>query len=250
MWHIQKTRNNLCSVIEGVKFASFVGGGGKTTLIEHLARACLARQRSVAVTTTTKIFTAEPFMLFDDWVKGTRTAPFMHIGKTVEGGKLTALTPDEVEALGSDFDVVLVEADGAKSHPLKYPADHEPVIPSFSDRVFVIAGLDALFRPFKDVVFRHELFSRHTGSEPPRLVYPDVFTGLFSDDALLKGTAGLKRTIVLNKYDACPHRHLAVILMQRIMNRTGITEGLITALRHGVWYSIRTVPGSGFQVPG
>lgn len=243
MWHIQRT-SDPCRLIEGVKFASFVGGGGKTTLIEHLARACLARQRSVAVTTTTKIFTAEPFTLFDDWVKGTRTAPFMHIGKSVEGGKLTGLNPDEVETLGSDFDVVLIEADGAKNRPLKYPAAYEPVIPSFSDRIFVIAGLDALFHPFKDVVFRHELFTSLTGSEPPRLVYPDVFIGLFSDDALLKGTAGLKRTIVLNKYDACPHRHLAAILMQKIMKQTGITKGLITALRHGVWYEMRTGAGS------
>ncbi len=243
MWHIQRT-NDPCRLIEGVKFASFVGGGGKTSLSEALASACLARQRSVAITTTTKIMAARPLTLFDDRANATPGSSFTHVGKTIEGGKLTGLSIEEVEALGNDFDVVLVEADGAKGRPLKYPADHEPIIPPFSEKVFIIAGLDALFQPFRDVVFRHELFCRRTGAEPPRLVYPDVFVRLFSDDALLKGTAGLRRTIVLNKYDSCRHRHLAAVLMEKIMESTGIMEGLIAGVRHGVFYEMRTGYGS------
>jgi len=68
MWHIQRT-NDPSSLIGGIRFASFIGGGGKTTLIEYLARSCVARHRSVAVVTTTKIFALEPFVVFDDWVK-------------------------------------------------------------------------------------------------------------------------------------------------------------------------------------
>ena len=75
-----------------------------------------------------------------------------------------------------------------------------------------MAGLDALFKPFGSAVFRHDLFSRETGTEPPRLVYPDIFIRLFQDDALLKSTSGLNRTIVLNKYDTSRPRHLAAVL--------------------------------------
>jgi hypothetical protein len=64
-----------------------------------------------------------------------------------------------------------------------------------------VAGLDALFKPFGDAVFRHELFSRETGTEPPRPRIPRHLHRLFQDDALLKSTAGFTRTIVLNKYD-------------------------------------------------
>jgi probable selenium-dependent hydroxylase accessory protein YqeC len=242
MWHIQKT-SDPSDLIRGVRFASFVGGGGKTTLIERLASACLARGKSVAVATTTKIFSVEPFAVFDDWIRGPRADSFIHIGKTIEGPKLTGLTFEEAKALGNDFDVVLIEADGAKGHPLKYPASYEPVIPPFSDRVFIVAGLDALFRPFPNVVFRHELFSRDAGTEPPRLVYPDIFVRLFRDDALLKSTAGLNRTIVLNKYDTSRPRHLAAVLMEKIMDRTGIEEGVIAAVKHGILY--RMVMGDG-----
>ena len=128
MWHIQRT-NDPSDLIGNMKFVSFVGGGGKTTFIEHLARACLAVGKSVAFATTTRIFIAEPFTLFDDWMKGPRGAPFMHIGKTIEGPKLTALPFAEVEALGNDFDVVLIEADGAKGHPLKYRRPTNPSSP-------------------------------------------------------------------------------------------------------------------------
>jgi probable selenium-dependent hydroxylase accessory protein YqeC len=243
MWHIQRT-SDPSELIGDVKFASFVGGGGKTTLIEHIARSCLARGKSVAIATTTKIFTVEPFAVFDEWIRGPRAASFIHIGKTVEGPKLTGLTFEEVKVLGRDFDVVLIEADGAKGHPLKYPASYEPVIPPFSDRVFIVAGLDALFKPFRETVFRHELFSRDTGTEPPRLVYPDIFVRLFQDDALLKSTAGFNRTIVLNKYDTSRPRHLAAVLLERIMDRTGIDHGVITAAKYGVWYGIRRGNGS------
>ncbi len=95
--------------------------------------------------------------------------------------------------------------------------------------------MDALFKPFAEAVFRSELFRERTGLDP-RLVYPDIFLRLFSDDALLKGTAGMNRTVVLNKYDTYPHRHMAAILLGKIMEQTGITEGVIAAAKYGIWY--------------
>ena len=234
---IQRT-NDPCSFIEGVKYASFTGGGGKTTLIERLAYSCIARKISVAIATTTKIFAVKPFFTFADWKTRGPHPSFARIGKTIEDGKLTGLSPDEVRMLGAVYDVVLIEADGAKGCPLKFPAPHEPVIVPFSDKIFIVAGMDSLFRPFDDAVFRARLFREHTGLDP-RLVYPDIFLRLFSDDALLKGTAGMNRAVVLNKYDAYRHRHLAAVLLEKIMEQTGITEGLVTAGKHDIWYRFR-----------
>lgn len=237
MLHIQRT-NDPYELIEGVKFASFVGGGGKTTLIERLARSCLSRNKSVVIATTTKIFAIEPSVTFDDWRNTGSGASFIRMGKTIEDGKLTGLSPDEISLLGTVYDVVLVEADGAKNCPLKFPADHEPVIIPHSQKVFVVAGMDALFKPFEEAVFRSQLFRERTGLNP-RLVYPDIFLRLFSDDALLKGTAGMDRTVVLNKYDACRHRHMAVILLRKIMEQTGISEGVIAAAKYGIYYRLK-----------
>lgn len=237
MLHIHRTTDPYC-LIEGITFASFVGGGGKTTLIEHLARSCLARNRSVAIATTTKIVAAEPYVTFADWkTRGPHTS-FVRIGKTVENGKLTGLTFDEIKLLGTVYDVVLVESDGAKGRPLKFPAPHEPVIMPYSDKVFIVAGMDAIFRPFDEVVFRSQLFREQTGINP-RCVYPDVFLRLFSDDALLKDTAGMDRYVVLNKYDAYRHRHMAALLLKKILEQTGISEGVIAAARYGIWYGMR-----------
>ncbi len=241
MLYIQRT-NDPYHLIDGIKFASFVGAGGKTTLTEHFARGCLAHNKSVAITTTTKIFAVEPFVLFDDWKTSRPNTSFVRIGKTFENGKLTALSHDEMIEVGKVYDVVLIEADGAKNYPLKFPADHEPVLMPYFDRVFIVAGMDALFKPFSEMVFRSELFRERTGIDP-RLVYPDVFLRLFSEDALLKGTDGMSRTIVLNKYDTCRHRHMAAVLLKQIMEKTGISEGIIAAAKYGIWYTGRKIMG-------
>jgi probable selenium-dependent hydroxylase accessory protein YqeC len=236
---IQRTNNPL-DFVEGVKYASFTGGGGKTTLIERLAYSCISRNISVAIATTAKIFAVKPFLTFADWKTRGPDPSFARIGKTLEDGKLTGLSADEVRMLGAVYDVVLIEADGAKGCPLKFPAPHEPIIVPFSDKVFIVAGMDSLFRPFDDVVFRAPLFREHTGLDP-RLVYPDIFVRFFSDDALLKGTVGMDRTIVINKYDAFPHRHMAAVLLKKIMEKTGISEGLITAAKYGMFYRLSAI---------
>ena len=90
------------------------------------------------------------------------------MGKSVDQEKLTGVGAGEVAALGEEYDLVLVEADGAKGRPLKYPAAHEPVIPPCSGRTVVVAGLDALGRTIAEAVFRSELFIRATGLSPGR----------------------------------------------------------------------------------
>ena len=54
-------------------------------------------------------------------------------------------------------DVVLVEADGSKMLPLKFPNATEPMIPEKTDEIFVVCGLNALERKAKDVCHRLEL---------------------------------------------------------------------------------------------
>ena len=50
---------------------------------------------------------------------------------------------------------MLIEADGAKHHSLKYPAAHEPVIVPETTEVILLMGLWELGKPAETVVYRY-----------------------------------------------------------------------------------------------
>ena len=161
-------------LVVDTQYIAFVGAGGKTSLIEYLARETAKRNKKTVITTTTKIYAREPYMLLTQ-NRGSNDAADNPIraGKTIENSKLTAVTFDDIRELGKTFDIVLIEADGAKGKPLKYPAPHEPVIPPFSGMVFVLAGLDGLFGQIKEEVFRWDILREKVETHRQR----DYFTG-------------------------------------------------------------------------
>lgn len=244
MWHFQKI--SLLELLPNSKYVSFVGAGGKTTLAERLGREAGLAGKSVAVTTTTKIFAKKPYVLFED-IRSSGSSRertpdgFVRIGKTHEGEKLTGLTFDDVRMLGDTFDLILIEADGAKRYPLKYPAEHEPVIPPFSDRVFVVAGLDALHQKVSASVFRWELARGVAGISRDAVVTTDLFSAFFSSSALLKDVDLSKCTFVLNKYDALKNRPEAAEAARKILERTGGAEVIISSSLHRLFYRLTAI---------
>ena len=244
MWHFQ--RIDPLQLLHGAKYVSFVGAGGKTTLTEYLGREAGSRGRNVAVTTTTKIFATEPYTLFDHVVSSSPRGSasrdgFTRIGKTREGEKLTGLTFDEVRLLGGLFDLVLIEADGAKRLPLKCPAEHEPVVPPFSDIIFVVAGLDALHTTVGESVFRWELSRGIEGISREAVITTDLFSRFFSRSALFKGVDPARCTIILNKYDALRHRHEAAEAAAKILEKSGAGEAVISSPLHRLFYRLTAV---------
>jgi len=243
MWHFQ--RIDPLQLLTGIKYASFVGAGGKTTLTEYLGREAGLKGRRAAVTTTTKIYAREPYTLFEDILSsppagGTREG-FTRIGKTRQGEKLTGLDFDDVRLLGDLFDLVLVEADGAKRYPLKCPAGYEPVIPPFSDRIFVVAGLDALHTTVGESVFRWELSRGIEGVSREAAVTTGLFSKFFSPSALLKGVDSARCTIILNKYDVLKERREAAETAERILERTGSAGAIISSPLHRLFYRVTAV---------
>ncbi len=219
-------------------YVSFVGAGGKTTLIEYIAAEAIRRGKRVAITTTTKIWAKEPYVLWVDLGKGQARPDFVRVGKTVAGGKLTALEAEEVAELGSAYNLVLIEADGSKGKPLKYPSEYEPVIPPFSDRVIVVAGLDALSGRVDEQIFRWELFERATGVAGDTRVTPSLFSRFFEDDTLMKGVDREKCVIVLNKYDACAERHAVTDLAKEVLEKAGATRAIVSSARFQTFYAL------------
>lgn len=234
MWYFRKI--DPLSLFENKKHVSFVGAGGKTSWAEYLAARALPMGRRTLITTTTKIWAKEPCAALDEASGPMREGRFFRLGKSVEGRKLTGLTPDELLKAGENYDFVLNEADGAKNMPLKYPASFEPVIPSFADLTVVVAGLDALSATIGDVLFRAELLEKMRGTSQAERVTVPFFVSLFEKEALLKGVSLDRCLVVLNKYDACPERERVLRLAKGVSERVAGAPVLVSSLRHGIFY--------------
>jgi probable selenium-dependent hydroxylase accessory protein YqeC len=240
MWHFRK--NNPYALMAQSRFVSFVGAGGKSTLIEYIAAEGVRRGKRVAITTTTKIWAREPYVLFDRGARWQADLPeFARVGKTVEDGKLTGLNPGEIWELAQSYDLVLIEADGSKGKPLKYPADYEPVVPPFSDLVLVVAGLDAVSHRVDEVVFRHELFTGATGVPGNAQLSEELFLAFFDPEIMLKNVEPEKCVIVLNKYDACRRRGAVTDIAKFASRVADNAPVLISSPKLGIFYGLEAI---------
>ena len=128
------------------RMIALVGGGGKTTNMYALAKEARDAGKTVAVTTTTHIMPHPSLFLVDESDPAKLRALLGTYGIVTVGrlDRRDKMTGGDVDACLAAADVVLIEADGARLHPLKVPADHEPVIPPRADAVIAVAGMDSL----------------------------------------------------------------------------------------------------------
>lgn len=237
MWHFQRI-DPLHSILP-LKYVAFVGAGGKTSLIEYLADRLTRVGKTVAITTTTKIFAREPYyVLCNDNSLSTLSPPMARFGKSLQEDKLTAVDPEDILRLGSMFDTVLIEADGAKRMPLKCPAPYEPVIPSVAEKIFVVSGLDALWQKIHEAVFRWELLRDSTGVPGDTVITPEIFISFFSESMLLKGVNMQRCCIVLNKYDALPQKKIGFDIARGLCRNMETLKIIISSINLRSFYKI------------
>mgnify|MGYP002514766421 CR=1 FL=1 len=138
---------------------AFVGSGGKTSLLKEYAKKYLKQKKTVFVTTSTHMYIEEYTLISDDAdeiIERLKKDNFVMAG-IKDGCKITALSKETYEKVCRHADVVLIEADGSKQLPLKFPAEGEPVIYDNVDEIIVVAGVFALNKKTKDVCHRLEL---------------------------------------------------------------------------------------------
>ena len=149
--------------LKDARIVALCGAGGKTSLLYALGREWTLRRERAALTTSTHIQTRMPqgCVLWDEpdeeallahWQAGA-----IPVAGRLAGRKLQGPSEEMWAILRARADRILVEADGAARHPVKYPAVWEPVIPQYTDRVLVLAGLSALGQPLKEVCHRADL---------------------------------------------------------------------------------------------
>ncbi len=215
--------DSLCLGEGGV--ISIVGAGGKTTLLERLARDIQERGETVLVTTTTKIIMPsgapadqaiiarqagdvmkQAMSLLSKYRRLTAACSYLSRENKLVGFPVEEITALEKESL---FRWILVEADGARHLPLKAPASHEPVIPPSSRHVIAVAGLEAIGKPLSEEwVFRSHLFAGLTGLPPgARITAQAVAVAISHASGIMKGCPpGAGRIVFLNKAETDERR--------------------------------------------
>lgn len=151
---------------------AFVGAGGKTTLIHKQAAQFRAEGKRVFVTTSTHMFMEPDTVLSDDpdviLAELNRTGYVM--AGLPEGCKIRGLSPETYAKVCAHADVVLVEADGSKGQPIKFPNATEPVLPENVEEIVVVCGLQALGKPLREVAHRPELVKACLGAEDDTVI--------------------------------------------------------------------------------
>ena len=154
---------------------AFVGSGGKTTLLKQTAETFRKEGKTVLVTPSTHMFIESDSLLTDD--ADTIIRKLQDIGYAMagipNGIKLSPLSKQTFDAVCPYADVVLVEADGSKRLPLKFPNATEPVIPEATDVMYVVCGLNAIGQKAVDVCHRLELVKECLGIKEDTVITPD-----------------------------------------------------------------------------
>jgi probable selenium-dependent hydroxylase accessory protein YqeC len=238
---------------------ALVGGGGKTTLMFALAEELRRNGKRVITSTTTKVWHREALQFEKvllvgadaDWKEKIREGlsrdGTVFVGRSIlDSGKVEGISPSLADDVYHDSEVhyLVVEADGSAGHPVKAPAEHEPVIPSSVTMVVAMMGLEAMgARLDEATAFRVEQVKNVTGLHPGDILTPGALAKVFLHPAgLFKGTPeDARRIVFLNKADLIRDERnaleLADILLADPLRKVG--RVILGSLREGV-YEIRT----------
>ena len=211
--------------LETSRVISLCGAGGKTSLMAALTRefSSMPRERVLA-TTSTKMAISEgvgPWRPCEtrnaaDILAAASgdTRPILAYRALDYGrGRLLGVSPETIDQLAESgrFTRILVEADGSRCRPLKAPNAREPVFPSSTDTVVIVASLSGLGRPLEEnTIFRAEHWSALTGVPISATVTADALARVIEHPSgLARGAPRrARRVLFLNQADT-PDRMVA-----------------------------------------
>ena len=215
LWNFRGEQKNITDALQleipEHAVISVVGAGGKTSLIFAWARELAVAGKSVVITTTTHIY--RPERMEEEGIR------IVASDDPERPDKVMAPPSDVLENLREAADVVLIEADGSRRMPLKWPGENEPVIPDYTDITVCVAGLSAVGKPTDEAVYR--------AGELPEVIKRDtvdvnlIHKILSSRSGGQKGVRGEFR-VFLNQVDEDIDRLAAAYRLQQILGVFGI----------------------------
>jgi molybdenum cofactor cytidylyltransferase len=189
---------------------SLIGAGGKTSTLVALGYELAEMGWRVLATTTTRIGQnqldffphASPYRISGQTLSALLNEHrFVFLHDDIRGGKVYGPAPAWIPNLldATDSDILLIEADGARSLPLKAPLLHEPVIPPETTLVVPIASMSALGQPLDDehVYNAKAIIERYGFMEGSRIKSPWLAQVLRDEELGLKDVPLKARVIAL-----------------------------------------------------
>lgn len=198
-----------------------VGAGGKTTVVQALAKE--NRQKKVLISPTTQI--ALP--TGSGGTVCTTTASCLahtpHTGIQTMGiprrGKLGALPPQMLAQLRLGYQLTLMEADGSKELPCKGWAPYEPVVPSFTTHTVGVLSIRALGLPATGQhVHRLPLFLQLTGLAEGQPITLQALARMACEPGGMFKNAKGHTALLINQAEAAEDCNNAILLAQLIRN--------------------------------
>ncbi len=231
----------------------FIGGGGKTSTIRHVAETCLEKGLKVLIATTTKVLISE-FTDYHTLQVGDRLTkqdlealraiwrageiPVLYRSTWPEKKKYLGHEPEVLEAIRRQVEeylheqvILLVEADGARNRPLKAPYPHEPVI-SEEGNVVVLIGSEVLGeRLDPDMVYGYENILKVLRKDAPFILGAEELANLVvHPEGYMKGVHNKKRLkVIFNKSESQEKRSFA-LECKRLLEKRGVDCKVISLL--------------------
>ena len=231
---------------------SIVGAGGKTTTMYILANELAWQGKRVITTTTTNIYFPKGDetdtlivasetprllkMLSTTWRQHQRVTV---AGSVLGAGKLAGLQPDQPYELlmKSGADAILVEADGARHHMIKAPAEHEPVVPPQTNVALLLMSANAINQPLSpEIAHRPERIAAVLGVDQGEILTPAHIAKLMTSEQ-----GGLKSipetaTVYLLVTHVSVERRDAIRELGELVRRSQQVTGVLWSEQAGEWF--------------
>ena len=245
---------------------TFIGGGGKTSLMNTLGKEFASHGYPTLLTTTTHIMkpdflSDESYIenedlgqlanIFTNLKKNTLPLAALGIPEKVVNSNIKWRSPssdfcEKIAEFSKKFSTknpykffkILCEGDGSKRLPIKLPKDGEPVFVPKTATVNGDIGESYVGKPIKETLFRYELLPNLTSLDNyfiKSLQSADIVTTDFlyrlclSEKGLRKNITSQKFCIIFNQADILDEKALAeVITLRNQLQTKGICPHIIS----------------------
>ncbi|MEF9959126.1 MAG: selenium cofactor biosynthesis protein YqeC [Niameybacter sp.] len=205
---------------EGKMVISVVGAGGKTSCMEKLKEQLVAKGKRVIITTTTQMYLPTRHVVLNEDMNAIKSTlnrdGFVIVGTKANEEKMKGVSQACFLQLLLISDVLLVEADGSRRLPIKFPATFEPVIREQTNRVIVVTGIDSVGKKISEVCHRFELAKQILKVEEDHLLDEKDVAVLIYKGYLENRNMNQAHTVFLNKVDTKRQDQMADTVLKYI----------------------------------